>query len=410
MTTNRFNQLGRLFILLAALLEFSPGARAESLASIFTNVAPAATTAIPRRASIIFIQCDGLGYGDLSCYGQTKFQTPNLDKLAADGIRFTSYYAGDAAASPSRAALMTGRDASHLRQRADVDIALAPDQINVAQLLKNSGYHTGLIGEWGLGDAPWTQGFDEFAGFIHSDEAQNYYSDYVWRYAPDALLNETENHASDYTGKEEIYPNTGGQRGEYIPDLFTFAAVSFVKNNQPDRFNHYRPFFLLVNYPTPRPDTTGTNSFPVPTDAPYSDENWPQPAKNRAAMITRLDGDIGRLLDQLKTIGMTNNVAIFFSSVSVPQKAGGFDPEFFQSNVSSNDLRVPMIVRWPDKINAGQVSNFKWSARDFLPTAAEIAFAKSPPAIDGVSILPTLLGGRLKPAGRVFENKPAPGQ
>src|SRR5271169_5419338 len=137
-------KLNRLFMLLVALLELSVAAHAESLSAIFTNVAPAARPAIPRRASIIYIQCDGLGYGDLSCYGQTKFQTPNLDKLAAEGIRFTNYYAGDAANSPALAALLLGQDLGHLRQRADVDVPLTADEITVAQILKQSGYHTGL--------------------------------------------------------------------------------------------------------------------------------------------------------------------------------------------------------------------------------------------------------------------------
>ena len=145
---------------------------------------------MPRRPSIILIVADGLGYGDLSCYGQTKFQTPNLDRLAAEGVRFTSYYAGDAVSSPARAALMLGRDSGHLKQRADVDVPLAADDITVAQLLKQSGYHTGLIGEWDLGGdgtsgAPWNKGFDEFAGYLDPGDAENYYADYIWRYALD---------------------------------------------------------------------------------------------------------------------------------------------------------------------------------------------------------------------------------
>src|SRR5271170_5923728 len=126
---------------LAALLGFS--ASAQTI--VFSN---SPTTAIPRRSSIILIVANGLGYGDLSCYGQTKFQTPNLDKLAAEGIRFTNYFAGDAASSPACASLLLGKDSGHLKQRADVDLPLAADEITVAQVLKNSGYHTGLIGEW----------------------------------------------------------------------------------------------------------------------------------------------------------------------------------------------------------------------------------------------------------------------
>ena len=222
-----------------ALFGFSPGARAE-LSFIFTNSTP---PAMPRRSSIILIVADGLGYGDLSCYGQTKFQTPNLDRLAAGGIRFTSYYAGDAASSPSRASLMLGKDSGRLKQRADVDVPLAADDITVAQVLKQSGYHTGFIGEWDLGGdgtsgAPWNKGFDEFAGYYDTADVGNYYADYVWRHDLKAHLD----------GKASIYANANGKNGQYMPDLFTTMAMNFAKNNQPDRLNHYRPFFLLLNY------------------------------------------------------------------------------------------------------------------------------------------------------------------
>ena len=377
------------------LFGFSPGARAE-LSFIFTN---STTAAMPRRPSIILIVADGLGYGDLSCYGQTKFQTPNLDGLAAGGIRFTSYYAGDAVSSPSRAALMLGRDSGHLKQRADVDVPLAADDVTVAQVLKQSGYHTGLIGEWDLGGdgtsgAPWNKGFDEFAGYFDSADAGNYYADYIWRYAPKSFLNSTNHQMEDFIGKEMLYPNAGGNKGQYIPDLFTKAAINFVKNNQPDRFNHYRPFFLVVNYKIP-----GVGNGSVPTDAPYSGESWPQPEKNKAAMIARLDSYIGQLLEQLQKLGLTDNTVIFFTSDTGPQTNGGVEPKFFQSagpfrgsrsDLYEGGLRVPMIAHWPGKIPAGQVSDFPCAAWDFLPTATDIALIQSPTNMDGISMLTTL--------------------
>jgi arylsulfatase A-like enzyme len=375
MTSNRFNRFCRALVFLAALLGLSASASAE-LSFVLTNAAPAA---IPRRASIIFIQVDGLGYGDLSCYGQTKFQTPNLDKLAAEGIRFTNYSVADAA-SPSQAALMFGKNS-----------APAPDEINVAQLLKNSGYHTGLIGRWDLGDenssgAPWEKGFDEFAGYFDPAAAENFYADYMFRYAPRSIYDETNKQFNAFVGREMISPNASGQKGEYIPDLFTKAALNFVKNNQPDRFNRYRPFFLSLNYEIPN------GRIVVPTDAPFSEESWPQAEKNKAAMISRIDGYVGELQEQLLKSGMTNNVVIFFSSASVPKKTSLNDPDFFHSNISTNDFRVPMIVHWPGKIPAGKTSDLKWLAKDFLPTAAQIAYAQSPTNIDGTSVLPVLLG------------------
>jgi arylsulfatase A-like enzyme len=385
MKSIRFNGLCRALILPALLLEFS--ANAQSL--VLSNTAP---RAIPRRASIILVVADGLGYGDLSCCGQTNFQTPNLDKLAAEGVRFTNYFAGAAASSPARAALMLGMDSSHLRQRADADIPLAPDEITVAQVLQLAGYHTGLIGEWNLGDenssgAPWKKGFDEFAGYFDANDAKNAYADYVWRYAPKSIFNETNKQMDTFMGREPLAPNLGGAKGEYIPDVLTKAALNFIKINQPDPFNHYRSFFLLLNYQIP-----GDGKSQVPTDAPFSEEPWPQPAKNKAAMIARLDGYIAQLTDQLQKLGMTNNAAIFFTSATVPQKTAAASPDFFHSISSTNDARVPMIVHWPGTIPAGAVSDFKWSARDFLPTAAEIGYAKPPGGINGASILPVLLG------------------
>jgi arylsulfatase A-like enzyme len=385
MNSTCFNRLGCLWFALANL-GLSLGADAQSA---LTNNPP---PAIPRRASIILVVADGLGCGDLSCYGQTNFQTPNLDKLAAEGIRFTNYYAGDAAGSPAHAALMLGKDSGHLRQRADVDISLAPDEITVAQMLQQSGYHTGLIGEWNLGDenssgAPWKKGFDEFAGYFDANDAKNFYADYMWRYAPKSIFNGTNNQMDTFMGRETLVPNLGGAKGEYIPDVLTKAALSFMKINQPDPANRYRPFFLLLNYKIP-----GDDKSQVPTDAPFSEEKWPQPAKNKAAMIARLDGYIGQLTEQLEKFGMTNNAVIFFTSATVPQKTDAVDPNFFHSIVSSNDLRVPMIGHWPGTIPAGAVSDFKCSAQDFLPTAAEIGFAKPPAGINGASVLTVLLG------------------
>jgi arylsulfatase A-like enzyme len=396
MKSIHFNRFGRMVVcalLAAAAFDFLPAARAQL---VFTN-RPSAP--LPRRPSIILIVADGLGYGDLSCYGQTKFQTPNLDRLAAEGMRATGYYAGAAASSPSHAALLLGRDPGHLQQRADMDVPLAADDITVAQALKKSGYHTGVIGEWDLGNdgtagAPWRKGFDEFAGYFAPADAENYYADYIWRYAPGSLLNPTNNQREDFIGREMLYPNAGGKQGQYIPDLLTKAAVNFVKNNQPDQFNQYRPFFLLLNYKVP-----GSGNGPVPTDAPYSGEPWPQPEKNKAAMITRLDGYVGQLLEQLQKLGMTNNAVIFFTSDTGPQMNGGVDPKSFQSagpfrgnrgDLYEGGLRVPMIAHWPGRIPAGRTSDFTWAAWDFLPTATDIALIQSPTNIDGISILPVL--------------------
>jgi len=374
---------------------------------IFTNTAP---KPLPRRTSVIVIVADGLGYGDLSCYGQTKFQTPNLDRLAAEGMRFTGYYAGDAMSSPARAALMLGRDSGHLKQRSDVEVPLAADDISLAHMLKQAGYHTGLIGEWdlggdGTGGAPWNKGFDEFAGFFDAGAAENYFADQMWRYDAAVHIN----------GSAAVYANADGKKGQYLPDLFTTMAMNFMRNNQPDQFNKHRPFFLLLNYTAVRANAaemarTG-NGMQVPTDAPFSEEPWPQPEKNQAAMIARLDANIGQLLDQLKKLGLDSNTVVFFTSDTGPHHDGGVDPNFFQSagpfrgergGLYEGGLHVPMIARWPGKIPAGLVSDLNWAAWDVLPTLADIALTQSPTNVDGVSILPALAGKPLAQPREIF--------
>jgi arylsulfatase A-like enzyme len=383
-------KLNRLFILVAALLELSASARAQSLASIFTNAPDAAAnprTAVPRRSSIIFIACHGLACGDLSCYGQTNFQTPNLDRLAAEGTRFTDYRAAGDGLPLAQAALMTGKNAN-----------LAPGETTLAARLQQAGYHTGLIGEWTLGAQPWTQGFDEFAGFLDERAGQNYFADSLWRYAPNSKYDEATQTYGVWSGPEEIHENTGGKKGRYLPDVFMTAMVNFARVNQPDFANHYRPFFLLVNLPAPRTATDGKDDFPVPTDAPFSGENWPQAAKNRAALISRLDEGVGRLLAQLNKLHMTNNVAIFFTGAAAPEKFADTNLNFLKvagevrGGTSADRLRVPMIVRWPEHVPAGRVSKQPWSAADFAPTALQIAYAKPAPGATGISVLRALLG------------------
>jgi arylsulfatase A-like enzyme len=380
--------LKRWLLVLTALSLFKFTARADdaatnSLASIFANVH--AQVAIPRRPSIIFIQFHGLGFGDLSCYGQTNFQTPNLDKLAAESIRFNNYLPGDTNAVAVQSALMTGKNSS-------------ADGVTVAQVLKNAGYFTGLFGEWNLVAQPWTQGFDDFAGTLNDETARNYYPDQLWRRLLHSVPNPTNGTSSDYLGQEMLYDNTGGKKGKYLPDyLLTTVMPNFIRINQPDKFNRFRPFFLLMNISAPRTAALGADDFPVPSDAPYSDEAWPQAAKNRAALITRLDGDIGRLFETLAKYKLTNNVVIFVSSSAPPEKFADPRLNFFRTPVdfqssTNGNWNAPMIAWWPGHIAAGQVSDFKWSPVDFLPTAAQIGYITPPEKFDGKSILPVLLG------------------
>ena len=355
---------------------------------------------LPRLPSIIFILADDLGYGDLGCYGQTRIKTPNLDKLAAEGIRFTDFYAGSTVCAPSRCALMTGLHTGHSWIRGNSDLPLRPDDVTFAELLKQAGYYTGLVGKWGLGKerssgVPQKHGFDEFAGFLDQTHAHDYYTDHLWHFDPNVPFDDWQ----------YLYENQGGKKALYIPDLFAKASLNFVRTHKPDQFNHFRPFFLYLANIIPHANNEEANrsgnGMQVPTDAPYSNEPWPQAEKNKAAMITRLDSDVGRLMDKLKELKIDQDTIVIFSSDNGPHKEGGVDPKFFQSagplrgskrDLYEGGIRVPLIVRWPSRIKAAQVSDFVGAFWDFMPALAEVAGEKCPTNIDGISFLPTLLG------------------
>lgn len=370
--------------------------------AVTVKAAPAALRLPPRPPNIIFILADDLGYGDLGCYGQKKIKTPNLDRMAAEGIRFTQCYAGSTVCAPSRSSLMTGQNTGHTRIRGNAAYPLLPEDVTVAEILKKARYNTAIIGKWGLGNqrttgTPVKQGFDDFVGFLSQTHAHEYFPTNIWR---NDRLNSGE--------ADIIIPidrNTNGQRNIYVHDMFTRAATNFIRVHQPV------PFFLYLNYTIPHANNelgrASGNGMEIPFDAPYSKENWPQPEKNKAAMITYMDRDIGRLLDTLKTFKLDTNTVIFFSSDNGPHKEGGVNPEFFNSSgplrgkkrdMYEGGIRVPMIVRWAGTIKPGQVSDFPWAFWDFLPTAAEIAgLTNKIDDINGQSVLPTLLGKQQKP-------------
>ncbi len=365
------------------------------IASILALVSAAAAER-PKRPNIVFILADDLGYGDVGCYGQQQIRTPHLDRLAAQGMRFTHCYAGSTVCAPSRCCLMTGKHTGHGRIRGNGPLPLRPEDVTVAELLKQAGYATGIVGKWGLGDVgttgiPNRKGFDEWFGFLNQTHAHNYYPDYLFK-------------------NEEKFPITGNvvkggvasQRAQYAPDLFTREALSFIERNRA------KPFFLYLAYTLPHANNeAGKNGMEVPSDAPYSDQPWPQAQKNHAAMITRLDRDIGTVLQRLDELGLAQNTVVFFSSDNGPHREGGGDPTYFRSSgalrgikrdLYEGGIRVPMIVRWPGQIAAGGTSDHAWAFWDFLPTAAELAGGKVPSDTDGISIVPALVGA--EKAGR----------
>jgi len=373
--------------------------------AVAQQTAPAARVTGPSRPNIVLVLADDLGYGDLGCYGQKRIQTPNLDKLATEGIRFTDCYAGSTVCSPARAALMLGKHTGHLSIRGNVrPTTLRPDDTTVAQLLRAAGYRTGLIGKWGLADpgqpgTPQNKGFDEFVGYLSNREAHDYYSEWIWRYTPARPGN------AGFDDRFHVAANAGARNGVYLPDLFTQAAVNFIRMSIPDQYNRFRPFFLCVNYNLPHANNeeggrTG-NGMQVPDDAPYGDEPWPQTEKNKAAMITRLDAAIGQLMDELVQSQLDTNTVFIFTSDNGPHSEGGVKAEYHHSggplrgikrDLYEGGIRVPMIVRWPAAVTFGQTSDFITAQWDLLPTFCEIAEIAPPKDIDGISILPLLTG------------------
>jgi arylsulfatase A-like enzyme len=342
-----------------------------------------ARAAATRPPNILFIVLDDLGYGDFGCYGQKLIRTPNVDRVAKEGTRFTDCYSGGTVCAPSRSALMTGFHNGHGPIRANAGtIPLLASDVTVAETLKRAGYATGGFGKWGLGDAesagvPTRHGFDRFFGYLHQVHAHSYYTDFLW----------------DNDRKYPLPGNANEGRKQYSADVIAEKSFEFLTANRD------RPFFLYCCYTLPHA------KFEVPSLAPYEKEPWPEGPKTYAAMVTRADGHIGRLLSMLKEYHLEQNTVVFITSDNGAHKGEekGFD--LFQSNgilrgqkgdMYEGGIRVPMIVRWPGKVKAGAVSGAPWSFYDFPATAAAIAGTKGP-AADGVSVLPLLTGANQTP-------------
>jgi len=361
------------------------------------------------RPNIVFILADDLGYAEVGCYGQKKIRTPNIDRLAAEGMRFTHHYSGNPVCAPSRCALMTGLHTGHAQIRGNKQVGgkegwklgstiggqwpLKEGTVTVAKILKQAGYTTGAFGKWGLGRVgtsgdPQKQGFDRFYGYICQRQAHTYYPNHLW---------------SD--GKIEwIKENEGGKQVVYSHDLIAEQALEFI------RANADRPFFCYVPFTIPHV------ALQVPADslAEYLGK-WPDPPYDGkkgyvphehpracyAAMVTRMDKDVGRITRLIDELGLGPRTLIIFTSDNGPTYAGGADSEFFESadglrglkgSVYEGGIRVPFIARWPGKIKPGSQTPHVSAFWDFLPTVCELIGVDAPAGIDGVSYLPTLLG------------------
>jgi arylsulfatase A-like enzyme len=367
----------------------------------FSGCATGEMVGAARRPNIIFILADDLGYGDLGCYGQREIKTPNIDRMAEEGMLFTQHYAGSTVCAPSRCVLMSGLHTGHARVRANSRVLMEQGDVTVAEILRCAGYARAAIGKWGVGHPPppgdpARNGFDHFFGYLNMVHAHNYYPEFLWRNGQKVVLEGNEL-AERYRDKGE--QGWSFRQETYSHDLFTDEALAFVE------LNRERPFFLYLAYTIPHANNEGGrhigNGMEVPDYDVYKGKDWPEPEKGKAAMITRMDRDIGKLFAKLRALGVDKDTLVMFSSDNGPHREGGIDPKFFDSSgplqgikrdLYEGGIRVPLIARWPGKIKAGSVTDHVSAFWDFLPTCAELAGQEPPANSDGISMLPTLMG------------------
>lgn len=360
----------------------------------------------PAKPNIIYILADDLGYGDLGCYGQTTIQTPQTDKMASQGMKFTDHYSGSTVCAPSRCTLMTGLHTGHSRVRGNATAPLLPEDVTVAKLLQEAGYKTGLIGKWGLGEAgstgtPNKQGFDYFFGYLNQINAHNSYPEFLWRNEEKVMLdNKVEIIQKSYA---KGVGSVAREKNTHSHDLFTDEALKFIDTNKDSSF------FLYLAYTIPHANNEGIPMGQIGMEVPdlgiYKEKDWPEAQKAHAAMITLLDKDVGTILQKLNDLNLGKNTLVIFTSDNGPHNEGGADPEFFDSNgklkgmkrdLYEGGVRVPTIAWWPGKISEGTESNHISAFWDFLPTACELAGIPITDNTDGISFLPTLVGRNQK--------------
>jgi arylsulfatase A len=381
---------------------FNPQA-SDAATSVSSGQAKSQLDQTSRLPNIVFILADDLGYGDLGCYGQKHIQTPNIDRMAAEGMRFTQHYSGSTVCAPSRCALMTGLHTGHAAVRDNEGgfgaKPLGTSDVTVAQVLKQAGYATAIIGKWDMAGPnakgiPNLHGFDYSFGYLHSSRAHNHYPDYLWRNGQMVLLQ----------------GNRNGQGAQYSHDLFTREAMEYVDRSKD------RPFFLYLAYTLPHAELATPEDSLKPyigkfPEKPYKGKKPPwKPGKYSAqenpkaafsGMISRMDRDVGSLLTKLKELGLGRNTLVIFTSDKGAHQEGGAAPSFFNSSgplrgikrdLYEGGIRVPFIARWPGKIKPGSTSDHVSASWDILPTCAKLAGVEVPEGIDGLSMAPTLLG------------------
>ncbi len=368
--------------------------------------AAATSLSSQQKPNVVFIVVDDLGYGDLSSFGQEKFQTPNIDQLALNGTRFTRSYSGTTVSAPSRASLLTGLHTGHTPIRGNIEVQpegqkpLPANIYTIFTLFKDAGYTTGAFGKWGLGypgssGDPVNQNIDEFYGYNCQRMAHNYYPSHLW-----------------HNNKKVEFPeNDNGAFGAYSQALIQEKTLQFIEEQNDNPFFLFVPMVLphaelvvpedsiILNLRGKFPETPykGTDSGPHFRKGGYMSQEYPR--ATHAAMVKRIDIYVAQILDKLKEHDLLENTIIIFTSDNGPHREGGGDPDFFNSNgiyrgykrdLYEGGIRVPTIISWQGKIDEGKESNFPFAFWDWLPTFADILQTEIKGDTDGVSILPTL--------------------
>lgn len=369
-----------------------------------------------QEPNLIWVMADDLGWGDLGSYGQEVILTPELDRMADEGLRFTQYYAGATVCAPSRSVLMTGQHHGRTRVRGNAGRqypeiqALQPGDPSVASVLKKAGYRTALIGKWGLGDIgkadsglPHKHGFDEFFGYLNQRHAHNHFTDFLWHnqekiQLPNTVIPVGGDSGAGYSTDQLIFTD----------DLFADEALKFISRNQD------KPFFLYWSMVIPHANNERNSKLGdganVPDYGPYETKDWPNPDKGQAAMITRMDSYIGRLMDHLELLGIAENTLVIFTSDNGPHNESSHNLDRFDPNgpysgikrsLKDGGIRVPFIAWWPGTVEPGVTDHAGYFA-DWLPTAAELAGTTFDSETDGISIAPLLKGKKRKQESHEF--------
>ena len=359
------------------------------------------------KPNLIFILADDLGYGDVGCFGQQVIQTPRLDQMAKQGMKLTDFYAGNTVCAPSRSVLMTGQHMghTHVRGNASTDMliqSLRDEDVTVAEVVKSAGYSTALIGKWGLGEhehpgSPLKKGFDRFFGYLNQVHAHNYYPEFVWNNDQKMpLRNVVKRNERAYGGFTGGYAT---KKVDYTHDLYVEESRDFIIENKD------KPFFLYMPLTIPHANNEGArmtgDGAEVPDYGIYTDRDWPNPDKGQAAMITRMDGDVGRILDLLGELEIAKKTLVIFSSDNGPHDEANHNLDRFNPSgplkgtkraLYEGGIRVPTIAWWPGTIEAGTTSDHVAYFGDLMATAADLTDVDPPEDIDSISFLPTLKG------------------